>query len=275
MPEGHHVIVCPTILLDNWVDELDKYFKEDTFGRRLVLHGETRQRLIRNGTLDVEPLRSLHLLITNYETLARHQKSLLQLDFDIVIFDEAQMVKNADALRARASRALKRTFAVAMTGTPVENKLTDLWAIYDAVQMKDPRAFGRRREFDSEFSKTGVAGIAALRSRLRFPSSTSSLLRRQKAETLRNLPSKTIVARRIEMTPAQAEMELAIVRAAKRTGALAELDSLKKLYQQPLLLQQVGAARLSIEGARSLSRCNVITSKRCNAATLSRHNLLT
>ena len=252
-PEGRHLIVAPTVLLENWATEIEKFFRPGVLSDRVLLHGETlRRALDSGGSLNEKYVESHQLVVTNYESLARHQKSLLKIDFDVVVFDEAHNVKNATTLKARAARALKRKFALAMTGTPVETTLSDVWAIYDATQTEQPRVFGTAPEFESEFTQRGGEGIAALRKRLAFPSSKSSLLRREKREALRDLPPKSIVARHAEMTPRQVEQERAIIASMGKRGALAALEGFRKLYQHPSLLES-GPVRMTSDEALSVS----------------------
>lgn len=252
-PGKRHLIVAPTVLLENWDAELEKFFRPEVLGRRSILHDDgLRRSLDSTGAIDTSKLERFQLVITNYDTLARHQKSLLKIDFDVVVFDEAQNVKNATTLKARAARALKRGFAIAMTGTPVETTMSDVWSLYDATQTTQPRVFGSIAEFDSEFTKRGADGIAALRKRLKFPSSQSSLLRREKKDALRDLPKKRIVPRFVEMTAQQAAQERAIIASASRRGALGVLEDLRKLYQHPSLLES-GHIRMTTEEALVVS----------------------
>jgi hypothetical protein len=74
------------------------------------------------------------VVITTYETLASYQLSLAQVDWGLVIFDEAQRIKNPETLAARAAKGLKARFKLVATGTPVENSLRDLWSLMDTAQ---------------------------------------------------------------------------------------------------------------------------------------------
>lgn len=249
---SQQLIVCPTVLIDNWREELSRFFEPNAFGPSYVLYGSALRRVKRQDGLDLEFLHQHQLIITNYDTLASYQTSLLKLDFDVIALDEAHNIKNPDTLRSRAARALKRNFAIGMTGTPVENELADIWALYDAVQERQPRAFGTRRAFKEQFGAAEVEAIAQLRQHLRFPSAASPLLRREKREALRDLPPKNYFARSIAMTPEQANQELAIAKAANTTGALKALGSLQKLYQHPVLLTG-GHPRISVDTTLALS----------------------
>ncbi|WP_244226894.1 DEAD/DEAH box helicase [Corallococcus aberystwythensis] len=228
------LVVCPTILLDNWKQELARFFQEDLWREPLILHGAELQSVKRGDGLNTEFLAQQRLIITNYETLGAYQRSLLKVDFDVVVFDEAHNLKNPDTLRSRAARALKRSFAIALTGTPVENELFDVWAIYDAIQSRAPRVFGPRASFREEHGDE--QGAATLRTRLRYPSNDSTLMRREKAEALKDLPEKRYHRHAVEMTALQEEQERLIAQQASKRGAFWALAALQKLYQHPALL---------------------------------------
>lgn len=246
------LVVCPTVLIDNWLEELSRFFRRDAWGTLYALHDKGLKRLLHGDSLDLDSLARQQLIVTNYETLARHQRSLLRLSFDIVVFDEAHHVKNPDTLRSRAARALKRNFSIAMSGTPVENELGDVWAIYDAAQVRQPRSLGTRAEFSRDYASRGPEGIEALRQRLLFPSPASTLLRREKREALRDLPPKHMEVRRVEMTQVQVEHEQKIARLASAGSIFRALEALQKLYQHPALLTDSHAS-LSPETALEVS----------------------
>ncbi|MCY1019354.1 DEAD/DEAH box helicase [Pyxidicoccus sp. MSG2] len=233
-PRRPHLVVCPTILLDNWRVELERFFKDDIWPETYILHGAGVQAVSRDGALNTAFLERQDLILTNYETLGANQRSLLKMDFDVVVFDEAHNLKNPDTLRSRAARALKRSFAIALTGTPVENELADLWAIYDAIQSRAPRVFDTRKDFREKCQ--GEGGIRSLRETLGYPGSRCTLLRREKAEALKDLPPKVARQDSVEMTPFQAEQERLISAQVPKRGALWALAALQKLYQHPALL---------------------------------------
>jgi SNF2 family DNA or RNA helicase len=222
------------ILLENWRDELAKFFRPHVFASLVVLYGDELRRRKRDGALEVGGLRETHYILTNYETLQSHQRSLLLLDWNVVVLDEAQAIKNRDTYRARAARGLKRTFGICSTGTPVENRLGDLWSLYDFLSPGDP--FTTPEDFEEEFEREPERGIAKIRERLRYPSAQSSLLRRTKNEVL-SLPAKTIELHKVAMTPHQVELERQVTRRGEGQGNVLKIvEGLQKLYQHPRLL---------------------------------------
>ncbi|MFY2558296.1 DEAD/DEAH box helicase [Corallococcus terminator] len=227
------LVVCPTILLENWRQELERFFVESTW-EPFILHGPGLEAVKREGELNGTFLSRQDMVLTNYETLGAYQRSLLKVDFDVVVFDEAHNLKNPDTLRSRAARALKRSFAVGLTGTPVENELLDVWAIYDALQCQQPRVFGTRAAFQEEHQ--GEQAAQTLRQRLGYPSPRCTLLRREKAEALKDLPPKRPHRRLVEMTEEQESHERLIARKMSSEGSFWALSALQKLYQHPALL---------------------------------------
>lgn len=221
------LVVAPVALLENWLNEIDRFFRPGTFGDVFVLHREGLRRVRSGAGLDVEALRGMGLVVTNYETLARYQLELLKIDWDVVVLDESHNIKNADALKSRACCGLKRRFAIAMTGTPVENHLLDLWAHFFFLSPHSP--FGDRKQFTA----LAAGGAEYAREALDYPSTTSRVLRRTKA--VLDLPPKLVQVHEIAMTPEQVELERSITRRAE--SPLKALELLRKLYAHPLLLR--------------------------------------
>src|SRR4030095_12861828 len=115
-----------------------RFFLPAVFASLVVLHGDELRRHKRDGALDIAALRGAGYVLTNYDTLQSHQQSMLLVDWNIVVLDEAQQIKNSDAARSRAARGLTRTFAICSTGTRVENRLGDLWSLSDFLSPHDP-----------------------------------------------------------------------------------------------------------------------------------------
>lgn len=122
-PSGRSLIVVPTSLIYNWQEELDRFAPSLAY-RIISGPAEERRRLIRE-------LPEGALAITSYATLRRDRKDYEALSFDTVIADEAQYIKNSTTQNARALKALKAEHRFALTGTPMENALADLWSILD------------------------------------------------------------------------------------------------------------------------------------------------
>jgi len=176
------------------------------------------------------------LTLTTYALLRGDGEALASVAWDTVVLDEAQAIKNPDSQVARAAHALRAGFRVALTGTPVENRLTELWS---QLQFLNPGLLGARRDFEDGLAgriAAGDAGAASeLRSRLH-----PFVLRRLKSQVARELPPRTEVVLRCELGPEERAVYEA-VRAATRAevverlrakgGVLLALEALLRLRQ--------------------------------------------
>ena len=121
---GRHpsLVICPAGLVEKWVDEAGKFLSGfETFSYTGALRKQTLRRNAPN----------LDLVVMSYETMARGIEDLIQYQWRFLIADEAQRVKNPDTQRAKAIRRLRAEARIAITGTPVENKLRDIWSLFD------------------------------------------------------------------------------------------------------------------------------------------------
>lgn len=152
------LIVAPLSLLENWKDEVAETFNESPFRDIVILQSDGDLNRFRDGSTETkasnideesfEPRYSLkfgekygperldlprRLVITTYQTLRDYQFSLSQIDWGLAVFDEAQNIKNPNALQTRAAKGLKAKFKLLATGTPVENSLADFWCLMDTA----------------------------------------------------------------------------------------------------------------------------------------------
>ena len=115
------LIVCPTSLKTNWEREIEKFTPNF---RTLTHEGKTRAGISRD-------FQNYDIIIVNYETLVNDITLFRDMDLSVVIVDEAQAIKNPESLRHSAICSLKRDFSIAITGTPVETSLLDIWSIFN------------------------------------------------------------------------------------------------------------------------------------------------
>jgi len=235
------LLIVPTSLVGTWKREAER-FAPDL--RVLVLHGADR-----HGEFDA--ISSHDLVITTYPLLHRDIARLETRSWRIVLLDEAQAVKNPAAAVAKHIRRLRSRSRIALTGTPLENNLEDIWALFDWLI---PGLLGDRKSFKTKF-RTPIEregdqrAQALLNARLR-----AFLLRRTKEEVARDLPDKTEIVELVPLGGRQRALYEAIrlsmdkrVRdaiAAKGFAAsrITILDALLKLRQvccDPLLLEKV------------------------------------
>src|SRR6266550_4537529 len=86
-----------------------------------------------DDTLDVARLRDADWILTTYETLTDHERSFARIPYSVVLFDEMQKVKAPDTLNTKAAQALNADFVIGLTGTPIENRMEDLWCLFDRL----------------------------------------------------------------------------------------------------------------------------------------------
>jgi len=156
------MIVAPTGLLRNWEQENKIHFEGDGLGKLQRAYGKYLQELrtefgdeLNEGLplLDKEKLQSADWILSTYETIRDYQHSFGGIQFGAIVFDEVQKIKTPGTLMTEASKAMNTEFILAMTGTPIENRLSDLWCIIDTVcpgYMGDLKGFSRRFEKDRD-----------------------------------------------------------------------------------------------------------------------------
>jgi len=196
---GPNLVVAPTSVATNWVREAARFAPSMT---SLLLHGGQRVR-------DPEVIGGYDLVVTTYALLRRDIELLKAVRFRTVIFDEAQQLKNAGAQTAQAARELESSSALALTGTPVENRLAELWSLVDLV---NPGMLGTLRAFQSRYERPVSAdprGPEAQRLRAMV---RPFVLRRTKREVLQDLPPKEEITREVLLSDKQRRQYDALAR---------------------------------------------------------------
>ncbi|MFE0672991.1 SNF2-related protein [Streptomyces sp. NPDC058867] len=210
---GPTLVVCPTSLMGNWQREIER-FAPGTPVRRF--HGARR---------DLADLADGEFVLTTYGTMRLDAARLAAVPWGLVVADETQHVKNPYSATARELRSIGARARVALTGTPVENNLSELWAILDWTT---PGLLGRLGTFRSRYAQpveTGRDPLAAERlSRLVRP----FLLRRRKSDPgiAPELPPKTETDRAVSLSKEQAALYEAVVR--ETLAEIAEADSMAR-----------------------------------------------
>lgn len=171
------LVVGPTSLVQNWIAEAARFTPELTV---LALHGAGRHTLF-------SQIPKFDLIITSYPLLRRDVAELQTFEFDTVILDEAQNIKNRASQNAQCAKALNAKNRLVLTGTPMENSLFDLWSILDFLM---PGYLGPASEFRDRYeipiSKSNDdKALARLQQRIR-----PFVLRRTKEEVVKELPAK-------------------------------------------------------------------------------------
>ncbi|MFH0810415.1 MAG: SNF2-related protein [Pseudomonadota bacterium] len=246
------LVVAPVMLLEvkTWVKDMQCFFRHEgnVFQPYLVLHGQELQRLRQDGVrgretqlgepiLDLEKLRSHRVVLTNYETVVNYQHSLARIKWAAVVTDEAQEFKTPSTKISHALKSLDPRFRVALTGTPVETRLLDVWNIFDFLQpghLRSAKEFCDDYERHLEDDSACSDALNRLKKSLAHGEPDAFILRRNKTE-LKDLPPKHEHEIYCQLSDIQRQHHLDLVRQAG-TGAshhFSLLSSLMFLYQHP------------------------------------------
>lgn len=210
---GPNLIVCPATLLENWRREIAAFAPHLS---TLVHSGSTR-------TGNPVIFSSYDVVVVSYETAVRDEPLLSSAMWNVLALDEAQNIKNPDAQRTAAVKGLPRRVSLAVTGTPVENKLTDLWSIADFAL---PGLLGSRKDFETAYDDSHEDA-----SRL-APVVAPILLRRRVADVAGDLPPRIDIPQVLSMTRQMASLYEDIRKEIADTyGTSATLVALGKLRQ--------------------------------------------
>lgn len=233
---GATLLVCPTSVTENWRREAQRFTPDLPV---MVHHGAQRAK----GKQFAKEVAGHSLVVTSYALLHRDIETLRQVDWSGVVLDEAQNIKNPGTRQARAARALQSGYRIALTGTPVENHVGDLWSIMEFLNpgfLGSETAFKRRFLLPIQIERDPEA-IDQLR-RLTTP----FILRRVKTDTsiIADLPEKQEMKVFCTLTREQASLyaavvndatiELAAMEGIQRRGlVLATLTKLKQICNHP------------------------------------------
>ncbi len=240
------LVVAPTSVVGNWREQAQRFAPSL---RVRVLHGSARHEHF--GSLD-----DCDLAITTYALLARDRRALLEQRFALAIFDEAQAIKNPRSQAAMVARELQAQRRLAVTGTPLENHLGELWAQFDCVLpglLGDAKSF--TRHFRSPIEKHGDSERQVRLNRRIAP----FILRRDKEQVAKELPAKTEIVQMLDLTGKQRtlyetlrlamheKVQQTIARRGLGQSSIVILDALLKLRQvccDPRLVKLDAASRL-------------------------------
>jgi len=218
---GPSLVVAPATLLENWRRELSLF--SPTLAVK-VHAGPDRAGI-------VSRLVGFDVIVTSYDTAVRDEPLLSSMPWNLLALDEAQNIKNPDAQRTLAVKGIPRRVSLAVTGTPVENRLVDLWSLSDFAL---PGLLGDRQAFERQFADTDddAADLA--------PIVAPILLRRRVRDVAKDLPERIDVVQPISMSRRMAEIyeqtrQAAIVEYGK-SASLVALQRLRMFCAHPGLV---------------------------------------
>lgn len=250
------LLVCPTSVLGNWRHELSHFAPSL---KVLTHHGPQRLQ----GEDFVKAAHQTDVFLTSYALLHRDRETLEQVQWSSVTLDEAQNIKNPTTKQAQAARAIPADMRLALTGTPVENRLSELWSIF---QFLNPGYLGARDTFRKQFSlpieRYGDQAAATRLKQITAP----FILRRLKTDSsiIDDLPDKFENKIYCSLTPEQATLYEATVREemesveqaeddmARRGSVLRMLTRLKQICNHPAQFLKEGSA-LGVEALQARS----------------------
>ena len=235
---GCTLVVCPASLVYNWMSEISRF--APGLAAVAVLGTKDARRVLIGGHEGAD------ILVTSYDLLRRDVEEYAPLHLSRVVLDEAQYIKNPRAQVTRAVKCLDADVRLALTGTPIENRLADLWSIFDFLM---PGYLGTRDQFAKRYEGPVEAGEHDGRRLLRCAIGPF-VLRRLKSEVLADLPEKTESVVYSQMSPRQRKLYLATQdrlalqvqhmdkggpRGPERLKVLAELTRLRQICCDPRL----------------------------------------
>ncbi|MGQ9796230.1 DEAD/DEAH box helicase [Desulfosoma sp.] len=201
------LVVAPTGLLSNWEAEARKHLQAAGWHIPVRAHGSTGNSSCFQSLRQAEQTFKLALwVLTTYETLRDKINYFLSTYWAVVVFDEAQKIKNPLSVVSDMAKSVKAEFTLALTGTPVENSLADLWCIIDTVQ---PGRFGSLKDFQRKYMPDRFPEeekLLELKRETERPPSHPLLLRRNKEDHWKEKPRKIEKKIEVIMTDSQAEI---------------------------------------------------------------------
>lgn len=235
-PQGPTLVVAPLSVAGNWAEEAGRF--APTIQVKFFGQGDRQEMLDGLGPFD--------LLICSYGLLQVEGERLAKVEWQVVVLDEAQAIKNRQTKRAKSAMALRARFRLITTGTPLENHLGELWALFNFI---NPGLLGSHQRFADTFAIPIERDKDRERLRQLQRLIHPFILRRMKNDVLQELPAKTEITLKVEMSPEEAALyeaqrQSALARLADDDGVqegrhlkiLAEIMKLRRLCCNPALV---------------------------------------
>ncbi|MEX1040851.1 MAG: DEAD/DEAH box helicase [Pirellulaceae bacterium] len=224
------LVVCPASLKSQWRDEIHRF--GDRSVQLIIGRGEERERQYHEGAF---------FTVCNYEQVMRDLTSIESVPWDLIILDEGQRIKNWESKTSKVVRSLKSTFALVLSGTPLENRLDELYTVTQFVDQHrlGPayQFFNRHRIVDDNGKVLGYRHMDEIREKL-----SPILLRRTRGQVMTQLPERTTTVVRIPPSAEQLELHMGFAQTIKRITNkkfLTEMDLLQ--LQKALLMCRMAA----------------------------------
>lgn len=257
------IIICPATMLKQWLRELREWYP---LFRVAILHESARAgngAYSRSDVIKRIASSPSGVLITTYDHMRICKKQLLSVRWGYAILDEGHKIRNPDAEVTLAAKQLPTVHRLIMSGSPIQNRLVELWSLFDFVF---PGKLGTLPVFQAQFAipiqQGGYANASSLQVATAYKCAvvlrdmvSPYLLRRRKSDVAKSLPKKTERVLFCSLTSAQREMYMAYLASKELSeilngdkGALVGIDILRKICNHPDLLERSKGASLSDYG---------------------------
>jgi len=246
------LIICPKTLLFNWAAEINKFNKSLSY---ILYEGSQKERKKILDDLNV------NLLFASYSIIQNDIEELSKIEFEYIILDEAQHIKNPSALRTKAVKKLRGKHRCALSGTPIENNPTELWSIFDFLMpgyLPKSKIFNNKYKNDSEVKTESINELKMFVSPF--------ILRRKKKDVLIELPDKQVQQVFCKLSSLQEKMYLQILEDVKNRfldreeigknyiHILAALTKLRQICNHPHLIDRGIKKNIEFSGKLELLR---------------------
>jgi SNF2 family DNA or RNA helicase len=217
----NNLVICPATLIENWRKEIAKFSPK----LKILTHFGPYRSGIPSGLINYD------VVVTSYDALVADHAILRAINWNIVVLDEAQQIKNPEAKRTLRSKGLPREFGLAVTGTPLENRLRDIWSLSDFAQ---PGLFGSENDFLNDYESDANGAIEVNRV-LR-----SLMLRRKLSDIDHQLPEKVVIDYPLrwpeELNEIYEQVRREAIAEFAHAGGLVATGRLRKLTTHPVLM---------------------------------------
>lgn len=247
------LIICPTSVVGNWESEVRKFFRD---WHVILYNGSNREKKLRHlqSLIDLGNYGlASPLVITSYDIARLDHEQLNRIQWLYVVVDEGHNIKNPDAQRTKAIKTINGQHKLALTGTPIQNNLEELWSLFDYAM---PGYLGKRTEFREQYGRNGKVnwdavrnGKGALRDRVH-----PFVLRRLKENVAKDLPPKIVIDHKVELSPLQVALYKQVINSPEYKRLIEEVNNkgvgrskplilaaftkLRKICNHPVLLQE-------------------------------------
>jgi SNF2 family DNA or RNA helicase len=235
--DGPALVVCPASVLPNWANEVYRF--APSLQVKQVNNGDREELVKAAGAFDV-------VLIT-YGILQSEEKLLADIRWNTVILDEAHTIKNYQTKTSKAAMALQADFRLILTGTPIQNHLTEIWNLFNFI---NPGLLGNLQHFNKQYATPVVYNAESTVTRHLRKLISPFMLRRTKTAVLDELPEKTEIVKMIPLSPDEAAFYEALRLKAVENIKKYSADSNSKQHLNTLT--EIGKLRMAACNVRMI-----------------------